>query len=535
MTELPPADERDPFFQWLILRLEQSASHEAREPSPGHRSSAESILLDIERAERCANALAAIWPDIDPGMDSTSDASIDAVPLDGRSNNSHLSDLGSLGRFQIQRLLGRGGMGNVFLAFDPTLQRPVALKVPRFDVAGDPLLRERFLIEARSAAKLSHPNLVEVYDAGLDGSICFIASAYCDGPDLENWLASQDHPVEPKLAAGLVERVAQAIHYCHEMGIVHRDLKPANILLASATDDQIAAQRGMPFTPKITDFGLARVIEERLSQTRSSLIVGTPLYMAPEQADGRTDAVGPATDIFALGVILYELLTGRPPFEGRTALTVLSRIQREEPVSPTRVHRQVPAGLEAICMRCLRKLPEERYKSAGALAADLKKWQNGGRISARRFTLWDRFRTWSRQSERLRDAGLAAIGWNGAIFLILMVLVFNYVFGIETPLPSSGSDLLVLECLIGSGMHGFFCWVGWRTIRGDRWAYWVGFAGALFICLLAANALMGGYSIFSIYDDFLVAKFLIMLVFTVLSAIQLLAFLVAMLASTPEL
>jgi eukaryotic-like serine/threonine-protein kinase len=530
MTDAQSAENRDPLRDWLALRLEQLGSEEGP-PTSLHGSAEPSIWGAAQRAERCAEVLSAVWPDRNgPALP---DASAAAPPQWDWEGSPEGGGPSTLGRFQIQHLLGRGGMGTVFLAFDPTLARPVALKIPRFDLAGDPELRDRFLREARAAAKLSHPHLVEVYDAGWDGGMCYIASEYCDGPDLAVWLAAQDGPVEAELAAGLVARLAEAIHCCHQVGIVHRDLKPANILLTTAPGHhQAVAQIGMPFVAKITDFGLARMLEESLVQTRSSLIVGTPLYMAPEQAEGRLDEIGPATDVFALGVILYELLTGCRPFEGRAALTVLSRIQREEPVSPGRLRAGLPAGLDAICMKCLRKVPGERYASAADLAADLENWRNGRPISARRFTLWDRFRTWSRQPERVRDAGVVALGWNGVIACTLFVHIITHVFGFETPVPTS--TRLLIECLCVMGVHSVFSWVGWRIMQGDRWAYRVGFAAAVALWFGVVNGLLGGAAMFQNYEDLPEAKYLMMLLFTLISTVQLLAFLVALRAPTSE-
>src|SRR5262249_42107297 len=218
---------------------------------------------------------------------------------------------GLLGRFQLRRRLGFGAFGVVWLAFDPRLRREVALKVPHAGALADEVLRRRFVREAEAAAGLEHANVVTVYEAGEEGPICYIATAYCPGPNLAQWLKEREHPVPPREAAELVAALADGVEHAHGHGVVHRDLKPANVLLAPDG------------TPKITDFGLAKILSESpaaAEQTQSGAVVGTPAYMAPEQAAARREQVGVAADVWALGVILYELLTGRPPYQADTTL-----------------------------------------------------------------------------------------------------------------------------------------------------------------------------------------------------------------------
>jgi serine/threonine protein kinase len=247
-----------------------------------------------------------------------------------------------LGRFEVRRELGRGAFGLVFLAHDPQLRREVALKVPRVEALVTAELRERFLREARAAAALGHPNLVPVYEVGSLGPVCYIASAYCPGPTLAAWLRERVAPVPERLAARLLATLAGALEHAHSRGVLHRDLKPSNVLLEPAPPGA-AAPDGLDLVPRVTDFGMAKVLAEAdASQTASGAVLGTPSYMAPEQASGKKD-VGPPADVYALGAILYQLLTGRPPFRAETLLDLLQQVRDQEPVPRAGCARGCPA------------------------------------------------------------------------------------------------------------------------------------------------------------------------------------------------
>jgi WD40 repeat protein len=306
-----------------------------------------------------------------------------------------------LGRFRILRELGRGGGGVVFLAWDPRLRRDVALKVPRPEALFTPELRQRFLREGHAAAGLDHPNIVPVHEAAEAGPLCYLVSAYCRGPNLRAWLQQQKGPVPFHGAASLVATLADAVHFMHGRGIVHRDIKPSNVLLEPAGEPRAPAPPpGLEFIPRLTDFGLARPAERDGVDTQSGAVLGTPAYMAPEQAQGRNAEVGPHTDVHALGVLLYEMLTGLQPFRGATDVDVLLKVTADEPVRPRALRPDVPRNLETICLQCLYKQPAKRYAGAGALAEDLRRFLHGEPIQARPAGAWERARRWARRHSR---------------------------------------------------------------------------------------------------------------------------------------
>jgi serine/threonine protein kinase/Tfp pilus assembly protein PilF len=290
--------------------------------------------------------------------------------------------------FEVERELGRGGMGVVYLARQTALKRPVALKLMSGQGGLDAEAAERFRREAEATAGLQHPNIVQIYEVGQAEGVPYFALEFVAGGSLDRALAGK--PLPPKEATSLVEVLARAMQHAHERGIVHRDLKPANVLLAvsDASQKRSGEQRFCEASlngcvPKITDFGLAKKLETDNSQTRSGSILGTPSYMAPEQAQGHTHAIGPAADIHALGAILYECLTGRPPFSGANVLETLEQVVSRDPVPPARLNPGVPRDLDTVCLKCLHKDPGRRYSSALELAEDLRRFLDGQPIRAR--------------------------------------------------------------------------------------------------------------------------------------------------------
>jgi serine/threonine-protein kinase len=294
--------------------------------------------------------------------------------------------------YEVEEVLGRGGMGIVFRARHLPLNRLVALKMALAGAFAEPLERLRFQREAEAVARLHHPNVVQIYDIGEADGRPYFTMQLVDGGSLAQKLAGTPQPARE--AAQLVATLAGAVQAAHATGIIHRDLKPSNVLLAADG------------TPKISDFGVARRVEEGAGLTQTGVPVGTPSYMAPEQARGRRDAAGPAADVYALGAILYELLTGRPPFRGETASATMHLVLTEEPLPPARLNPRAPRDLETICLKGLQKDPAKRYPTASELAADLERFLKHEPIQARPPGRLERCLRWVRR--RPAEAGLLA-------------------------------------------------------------------------------------------------------------------------------
>jgi eukaryotic-like serine/threonine-protein kinase len=274
--------------------------------------------------------------------------------------------------YEILGELGRGAMGVVYLARQLGLNRMVALKMILVGGHAGEAELTRFRLEAEAIAKLQHPNIVQVFDIAKSEGRPFFSLEFVEGGTLAQRL---DHRPQPaRQAAQLTAVLARAMHAAHRQGIVHRDLKPANILLTADG------------TPKITDFGLAKRLDAEGGLTQSNAILGTPSYMAPEQAEGKTRAIGPLADIYALGAILYEMLTGRPPFLAETPLDTILQAVSNAPVPPSRLQSKIPAELEAVCLKCLHKEPRHRYRNAEALAEDLERFLAGTPTEAGRYS-----------------------------------------------------------------------------------------------------------------------------------------------------
>ena len=278
--------------------------------------------------------------------------------------------------YEILKELGRGGMGVVFLARQPGLGRLTALKQLRSGKLASPEELMRFRREAEALARLDHPNIVRVYDSGEQDNIPYLALEYVPGTTLAERLSAG--PIDLRAGVELLLAVTRGVEYSHSAGILHRDLKPANILLQFNPADPDGLG-----TPRITDFGLARPMD-LASQTLSGTLIGTPAYMAPEQITGASGGGAPTADLFSLGAILYELLTGRPPFRGQNVIETLDLVRTMIPVPPAKITPSIPRDLEAICLKCLEKEPARRYSSATELAEDLQHFLNGEDVSRKR-------------------------------------------------------------------------------------------------------------------------------------------------------
>lgn len=325
----------------------------------------------------------------------------------------------TLGRFKIIETIGEGGFAKVFRALDPKLDREVALKVPKPQTLASDEARSRFQREARSTALLSHPAIVPLFETGNVGPITYIASEYCPGTDLSRWFNSElNRSVDARTAALIVARLADAVQHAHQRGIVHRDLKPANVLVIDG--EGTVAER-----VRVTDFGMARQISEgESSVTIDGAVVGTPAYMAPEQARGSQNVNGSA-DIFSLGIMLYELLTGKLPFKKDNHVATLISIEQDTPIPPRTLNGTVPRDLQAICLKCLEKSPDRRYADAFSLGEDLRLWLDGRATTARPMTSFEKLGRWIRREPKLASTtafaftslliGLAVAMWQGNV------------------------------------------------------------------------------------------------------------------------
>jgi tetratricopeptide (TPR) repeat protein len=303
--------------------------------------------------------------------------------------------------YEILGVLGRGGMGVVYKVRQVQLKRVVALKMILAGAQAGAAELARFRTEAEAVARLQHPNIVQIHDVGEYEGRPYFSLEFVEGGTLAKKLAGAPQP--PREAAQLVHTLALAMDAAHQRGIVHRDLKPANVLLAGAADAPVAQ-----CVPKIADFGLAKRLDDDSGQTQTGAIMGTPSYMAPEQASGQVGAIGPAADVYALGAILYELLTGRPPFRGATMLDTLEQVRQREPVPPRELQPKTPRDLETICLKCLAKEPGKRYASAKELADDLDRFLNDKPILARPAGAVERAVKFARRNKIL-VAGVAAV------------------------------------------------------------------------------------------------------------------------------
>ena len=330
------------------------------------------------------------WPADEAGASTV----VDAAGADDRGS------FPSFPGYELIGVIGQGGMGVVYKARNTRLGRVVALKTITELEPTKPSQSGRFLDEARAAARLQHPNIITVHEIGEHQGRPYFVQEFVDGGDLKKQLA--DKPMAMRRSAELLETLAGAVHAAHKAGIVHRDLKPSNILLTTEG------------VPKVADFGLAKLLGGGSGRTQSGQVVGTPSYMAPEQAEGRSKDVGPTADVYALGAILYEALTGRPPFLGDTQIETLRLVCSTEPVPPKQSRPDIPRDLETICLKCLEKEPNKRYVSAELLAGDLRRFLDDEPITARPVGPAGRLRRWSR-----RNPWVAAL--SAAVLMSLLV------------------------------------------------------------------------------------------------------------------
>ena len=351
--------------------------------------------------------------------------------------------LKDFGDYELLEEIGRGGQGVVYRARQKSLNRIVALKVIGLAHWATEVHVRRFRLEAEAAARLNHPCIVPIYEVGERDGACYFSMGLVDGGQLD--AVAQGEPMPIRHAAKLIAKLARTVHYAHEHGILHRDIKPGNILLDVTGE------------PHLTDFGLARLVETESTVTRTLEVLGTPSYMAPEQAVGNNERVSSATDIYGLGAVLYQLLTGHPPFAGGTTFETVRLVLDTEPRQPRLWNRKIDRDLATICLKCLDKDPQRRYSSALALAEDLERWLKHEPIHARRTGIFTRGRKWVRRnpSSALLVASLVALAV--AIGALALALPFYWHRNLTTSLPLEKSiAVLPFENLSKDEENAFF-------------------------------------------------------------------------------
>src|SRR5947209_680274 len=332
--------------------------------------------------------------------------------------------LGELGDYELLEEVGRGGQGVVFRARQKSLNRTVALKVISLGQWASQAHLKRFRREAEAAASLDHPSIVPIYEVGERDGSCYFSMKFIEGGQLDEVVRRE--PMSIRRAVGLIAKLARTVHYAHEHGILHRDIKPGNILLDGKGE------------PHLTDFGLARLVETESTVTRTLEVLGTPSYMAPEQAAGNNTKLTGATDVYGLGAVLYQLLTGHPPYAGGTTYETIKLLLETEPRPPRLWNRKIDRDLSTICLKCLEKDPTRRYDSALALAEDLEHWLKHEPIRAHRTGIFTRGRKWARRHQStaalitlliILALGLGVTVWNRVYAVLpsrVALLPFDY-------------------------------------------------------------------------------------------------------------
>ncbi|MBL8823191.1 MAG: protein kinase [Planctomycetia bacterium] len=384
-----------------------------------HAENCPSCLSNLEKLDGVSDSVIQVLQQKSLYQDNRALESSREVPPSGEMPRS-------LGRYQILEETGRGGMGVVYLAWDTSLKRKVAIKMVVSGKYGGKQEEQRFLKESEVVARLQHPNIVQIYEVGQHQQLPFLVLEWIEGGTLSHYLWS--HKLAARDAAALIEQLARGLHYAHTLGIVHRDVKPSNILLATRSGassissamlsvNQTAEQRArisqadLPiseFIPKITDFGLAKLVDDNTALTQTGQVMGTPSYLSPEQARGNKQ-IGPATDIYGLGAILYELLSGQPPHVASTSMETVLKVIQEEIKPLSQIGKPIPPDLATICHKCLMRDPGNRYASALDLSNDLQRFLRGEPISARPVTSWERLWFWSQRKPALAATILIAL------------------------------------------------------------------------------------------------------------------------------
>ncbi|MFN4260318.1 MAG: serine/threonine protein kinase [Gemmataceae bacterium] len=405
-------------------------------------------------------------PTVDFSPTNLQEALKTSLPLDTRRIFDPLRHENRFGDYELLAELGRGGMGVVYKARQISLNRVVALKMILSGQHAGGVELQRFRTEIEAAARLQHNHIVNVFEVGQIDGLCYYTMEYVDGPSLAHLI--KDTLLPSKTAAQYLLTVAKAMHFAHKNQVLHRDLKPGNILIDA--DNQ----------PHITDFGLAKRLGGEAQQTHTGTVLGTPSYMSPEQAAGRVHELSPSSDIYGLGAVLYELLTGRPPFEGESSIDTLLQVLERDPVPPSLLNPHVDRDLEMICLKCLEKDPRARYASAEALADDLQRYLNGDTINANSFNVLDRL---VRTLDRSHYIG-EFHHWGNMLLIFAAIVLVEHI--IICSLTATGVEAhrrwVIVSRIVQFSLLGLvFWWHRPRTLlptsmaERQLWSTWIGY------------------------------------------------------------
>lgn len=471
----------DDEFAWLLAEFDAASQRNGVEDFWKNRPCSEQMRQRVELAHQ---SLQVNRTHIAPNI-TLVDSNLNLATL-------HTGQV-KLERFQLIRELGRGGFGIVYLANDPKLNRLVAIKIPRFESVHNATLRKRFSNEAEIAASLDHAYILPLFEVGESQGNLFLVSLFCPGTNLAQWLKEHGDQLTISQIVELMICLSDAMAYCHYRNVLHRDLKPANVLLFPTEHSQL------PFLPRLSDFGLAKVLESTLNETGSSVLVGTLLYMSPEQAWSRSEEISAATDVYALGAIFYELLTGRTPFEPASIAVMLDQIRTKSPMAPSKLKQGIPKELELICLKCLAKEPADRYASAQFLLDDLRTFVNGGAVLAKRPSLRRRVARWCEQPARLRESGLAILFANLVIMGTMIIIVLMERFQL-IPRSTPNGLLPIVSCTaIMCVIHLPLLFVATFVAQGKIWAGIVSLLSGCLLTLIFACCLLGWFATDEVY------------------------------------
>jgi serine/threonine-protein kinase len=484
-------DELNQIITSYLKALEAESAPDRDELFKLHPDLADDLKSFFVKHDRTKEAAGAEFdaPTMPPSGQPAEETSIQAqnppsedatLPL-SESQVANAQQVGSnfryFGDFELLEEIARGGMGVVYKARQVSLNRTVAIKmILAGQLAGEEDV-QRFYAEAEAAANLDHPGIVPIFEVGQHEGQHYFSMGFIEGKSLADRL--HDGPLPPREAAALMKKIAEAVAFAHQRGVVHRDLKPPNVLLD---------QDGEPI---ITDFGLAKKMGDDSALTNTGQILGTPAYMPPEQAAGRVHELTETADIYALGAILYALLTGRPPFEAQSPIDTLVQVLESEPTLPTKVDRRVPRPLELICMRCLEKQPSARYPSAVVLAQDLDRFLKGDPVEARAADIWQRVRRWGRRQPAL-------VAHLAMLFMGLLTIQITYLLiGTDLAYHLRHTSLLVLWGLVAVFLQQLLNRQRWAEVGAAAWAIadTILFTTVLYLSVPSPGPLLIGYAL----------------------------------------